>query len=84
MKYKAKPVPTLAIQLNMNIAYNKWGGIQKAKAGDWLLQKAGDTFTCDEKVFADTYRPVRLHVYATEIPEHEKRCRTDVSPLGRR
>ena len=58
MKYIAKPVPTQAIQLDIALSYEKWGGPQSAKIGDWLLSKAGETYTCEAVVFASTYRPL--------------------------
>lgn len=64
MKYQAIPVPVQAIQLtDIAISYVKWGGIQHAKKGDWLISKGGEQYTCDEAVFAETYRPY----YASEF-----------------
>ena len=56
MRYAAKPIRVLAIQLNMPITYEKWGGTQNAKAGDWMLSKAGNTYTCEDEVFQSTYK----------------------------
>jgi len=58
-KYQSKPVPTVALQLiDIGVTYEKWGGVQEAKPGDWVMNKGGETFTCDGKVFANTYRPL--------------------------
>lgn len=37
--------------------YEKWGGTQRCKAGDWLVDNEGDTYTIDAEVFARTYEP---------------------------
>ena len=58
MIYVAKPIPTQAIQLDIALTYEKWGGTQQASVGDWLLSKNGETYTCEEKVFEETYRPL--------------------------
>src|SRR6185503_6654263 len=36
--------------------YRKWGGEQRAKPGDWLVDNDGDAYTVDAAVFARTYR----------------------------
>jgi hypothetical protein len=40
------------------LVYRKWGGEQRAKAGDWIVDNDGDVYTVDAEVFARTYRPV--------------------------
>jgi hypothetical protein len=45
-------------QDGFTFTYRKWGGEQRAKAGDWLLDNDGDVYTVDGDVFARTYRPV--------------------------
>ena len=57
-EYHTRPVPTQAIQLTTAIQYEKWGGPQSAKVGDWMLRKDGETYTCDDAVFRSTYRPL--------------------------
>lgn len=58
-RYVSKPVPVQAIQLtDISIQYEKWGGVQVGKRGDWLLSKGGEVYTCDHGVFAETYRPI--------------------------
>lgn len=37
-------------------AYDKWGGTQRCKAGDWLVDNEGDVYTIDADVFARTYK----------------------------
>ncbi len=36
--------------------YEKWGGTQTCKAGDWIVDNDGDIYTIDADVFAKTYR----------------------------
>lgn len=59
IKYNSIFVPVQAIQLtDISISYEKWGGIQQAKKGDWLLSKNGEQYTCEETIFAKTYKPL--------------------------
>lgn len=41
-----------------DLTYNKWGGEQTAKVGDYLINNNGEAYTCDGQVFADTYEEV--------------------------
>jgi hypothetical protein len=55
--------PVAAVQLafdkdGFDFTYRKWGGRQRAKAGDWLVNNAGEVYTVDADVFARTYRSV--------------------------
>ena len=43
--------------------YQKWGGTQHCKPGDWIVNNSGDTYTIDAEVFAETYRRVSPGVY---------------------
>ena len=50
----------VAVQLDLDtpgFTYQKWGGTQTCKAGDWIVNNAGDTYTVDRDTFARTYRP---------------------------
>jgi hypothetical protein len=50
-----------AVRLDLDtggFTYRKWGGEQRCKAGDWLVDNAGDVYTVDAEVFAATYREV--------------------------
>jgi hypothetical protein len=38
--------------------YQKWGGIQRCKPGDWIVDNDGDVYSVDAEVFARTYRQV--------------------------
>ena len=49
----------VAVQLDLvtdGFTYDKWGGTQRCKRGDWLVNNAGDTYTVDRETFARTYR----------------------------
>jgi hypothetical protein len=60
-KYVRRPdSPVIAVRLALDtdgFVYRKWGGEQRAKAGDWLVDNDGDVYTVDAAVFARTYRP---------------------------
>lgn len=61
----------VAVQLNLvtpGFTYHKWGAEQRCKAGDWLVDNAGDTYTVDADVFARTYRAVGEGRYVKSTP----------------
>jgi hypothetical protein len=61
----------IAVRLALDvkiIAYKKWGGIQRAKPGDWLVDNDGDVYTIDQRVFARTYRRLRPGIYLKTTP----------------
>jgi hypothetical protein len=66
-KFKKKATSTvIAVQLNLDtpgFEYEKWGGKQKCKAGDWLVDNNGDVYTINKKTFEQTYREVSAGVY---------------------
>ncbi len=43
--------------------YRKWDGVQTCKAGDWLVNNRGDTYTIDGESFAKTYREIGPGVF---------------------
>ena len=50
-----------AVQLNLDtrgLSFQKWGSEQHAKAGDWLVDNAGDIYTIDQAEFARTYEEI--------------------------
>ncbi len=58
---KRDNLPVTAVQLDLDFGifnYQKWGGEQKAKPGDWLVLNNNDTYTVDQTVFASTYQQV--------------------------
>ena len=60
-RYTPKGRPIVAVQLNVEtpgLLYEKWGGQQHAKQGDWLVDNAGEFYSIDAESFKKTYRPV--------------------------
>lgn len=61
----------VAVQLDLEtpgLVYRKWGGEQRCKQGDWLVDNAGDVYSVDAEVFARTYRQVDLGRYVKITP----------------
>ncbi|MGQ0649769.1 MAG: hypothetical protein ACT4P7_19625 [Gemmatimonadaceae bacterium] len=71
-KYRKKAGSyVVAVQLNLQTRgfhYEKWGGSQTGKAGDWLLDNNGDVYTVDRDTFARTYQPVSPGLYRKVAP----------------
>ena len=67
-RYRSKPDRVvIAVQLDLDFdgfSFQKWGAEQRCKAGDWLVDNAGDVYTVDHEVFVRTYQKVGLGVYA--------------------
>lgn len=62
---KKKQTSVIAIRLDLDtpgFEYQKWGGTQRCKRGDWLVNNQGDTYTVDEETFGRTYRLVNRTV----------------------
>lgn len=60
-----------AVQLSLEtdgFSYRKWGGVQRCKAGDWLIDNDGDVYTVDRQVFARTYRKSAVGAYLKITP----------------
>lgn len=63
---KKKQASVIAIQVDLDTTgfeYQKWGGTQKCKRGDWLVSNQGDTYTVDQETFTRTYRQISPGVY---------------------
>jgi patatin-like phospholipase/acyl hydrolase len=61
----------VAVQLALEgagFSYEKWGGRQKCKAGDWLVNNNGDIYTVDAESFARTYQRVGDGKYVKTAP----------------
>jgi hypothetical protein len=61
----------VAVQLELEtpgFTYEKWGGTQTCKAGDWIVNNDGDVYTVDRETFALTYRAVSPGVYEKVAP----------------
>lgn len=58
-RYRRRPgQPVVAVQLRLDtegFEYRKWGGLQRCKAGDWIVNNQGDIYTVDAETFARTY-----------------------------
>ena len=46
-----------------NLTYRKWGGVQAAAPGDWLVNREGEAYTIDREVFERTYSMVSPGLY---------------------
>lgn len=56
----------VAVQLNLDTAgftYQKWGGEQRCKPGDWLVDNQGDVYSVDRETFRQTYERKGPGVY---------------------
>lgn len=61
----------VAVQLALDTAgftYQKWGGVQRCKAGDWIVNNDGDVYTVDRETFERTYRQVGAGTYMKITP----------------
>jgi hypothetical protein len=61
----------IAVQLALDtdgFTYQKWGGVQMCKPGDWILDNDGDIYTVDRDSFARTYRKVDGGRYVKVTP----------------
>lgn len=71
-RYRKKSGQTvIAVKLDLEtdgLTYRKWGAEQKAKAGDWIVLNAGDTYTVDNDTFQATYRQVSPGNYVKSTP----------------
>jgi hypothetical protein len=72
LKYRRKAdqaVTAIRLDLVMDgLTYHKWGGAQRAKRGDWLVDNDGDIYSVDSKSFARTYRRVAPGRYVKKTP----------------
>ena len=61
----------IAVPLDLatdGLRYRKWGGAQRAKRRDWIVDNDGDIYTVDRKVFAKTYKRLRPGIYLKTTP----------------
>jgi hypothetical protein len=72
VKYRKKSSQfVVAVPLDLDtdgLIYRKWGGAQRAKRGDWLVDNDGDVYTVDREVFRRTYRRLRPGIYLKTRP----------------
>jgi hypothetical protein len=63
--------PATAVRLMLDtdgLVYRKWGGEQRAKPGDWIVDNDGDVYTVDADVFARTYRQTGPGMFVKAAP----------------
>ena len=61
----------VAVRLDLDTAgftYNKWGGTQRCKPGDWVVLNNGDTYTVDAETFERTYEEVGPGLFLKTTP----------------
>jgi hypothetical protein len=64
-----RPVAAVRLLLDIDgLVYRKWGGEQRAKRGDWIVDNDGDVYTVDADVFARTYRQTAIGAYLKSTP----------------
>ena len=72
LRYRKKAnqfVTAVRLKLDTDgLVYRKWGGRQRAKRGDWLVDNQGEVYTVDARSFARKYRRLRPGVYVKIAP----------------
>jgi hypothetical protein len=61
----------VAVQLALQtkgFTYEKWGGTQTCKPGDWVVSNNGDTYTVDRDSFERTYKNLSPGLYRKTTP----------------
>jgi hypothetical protein len=57
------------LELNTDgFTYLKWGGTQRCKRGDWLVNNQGDVYTIEAETFERTYQIVSPGLYEKIAP----------------
>jgi hypothetical protein len=74
-RYRRRPdhfVVAVRVDLDLGeeegFSYRKWGGQQRCKQGDWLVDNDGDIYSVDADVFARTYRQTGPGTYLKSTP----------------
>ena len=60
-----------AVRLDLEtegFTYRKWGGEQRCKAGDWIVNNGTDCYTIDADTFDKTYKQVNPGTYIKHAP----------------
>jgi hypothetical protein len=66
-----------AVRLGLDtegLVYRKWGGEQRAKPGDWIVDNEGDVYSVDADVFDRTYRKTGPGTYVKTTPVWAERA----------
>jgi len=75
---KREDQTVVAVQLTLEGAgftYEKWGGTQRCKAGDWIVNNGVDVYTVDRESFEQTYKKVGNGTYVKTAPVWARRAR---------
>jgi hypothetical protein len=66
---KKAEAAVVAVRLDLDtegFVYQKWGGPQTCKPGDWVVDNGGDVYSVDREVFEATYREQSPGVYVKQ------------------
>jgi hypothetical protein len=69
--------PVAAVRLSLDtdgFVYRKWGGEQRAKPGDWIVDNDGDVYSVDAESFARSYRAIATGAYTKTTPVWAERA----------
>src|SRR5262245_44389190 len=70
-----RPVAAARLALETGgLVYRKWGGEQRAKSGDWIVDNDGDVYTVDADVFSRTYRQTGTGAFVKTTPVWAQRA----------
>jgi hypothetical protein len=70
-----RPVVGVRLALDTDgLVYRKWGGEQRAKPGDWIVDNEGEVYTVDADVFARTYRQTGPGTFVKTTPVWAERA----------
>ena len=68
-KRKQQVVHAVRLDLDTDgFTYRKWGGEQRCKPGDWVVDNGGDVYTVDADTFGRTYQHVDAGAYEKVAP----------------
>jgi hypothetical protein len=77
-RYRRRPSQyIIAVQLKLDtdgLRFRKWGGEQRAKRGDWLVDNQGEVYTVEAQSFRKTYRRVSPGIYLKKTPVWARRA----------
>ena len=80
LQYRRKEHTTIvAVRLDLEtdgFVYHKWGGAQRCKGGDWIVDNGGDIYSIDAEVFGKTYRRVGEGIYEKYAPVWAEKATT--------
>jgi hypothetical protein len=72
-----RPVAAVRLLLDTDgLTYRKWGGEQRAKRGDWIVDNDGDVYSVDAESFARTYREIARGAYVKTTPVWAERAQS--------